>query len=107
MSAKVIVLYPQPTDVEQFEADYVDHGKLLFEKLPIVSSLTASRPAPGRKGEPAPYYLIAEVNFNNADDMMSALRDPGMREVGGHAAQISSGGAPVVLVCGDPQTSTG
>lgn len=105
MSAKIVVLYPQPTDVDEFERAYVGHGQMVFDKLSMVSNLVVSRPAPGRD-TPAPYYLIAEVHFNNADDMKATLRSPGMREVGGDANRISTGGAPIVLICGDVQETT-
>ena len=32
---KLIVLYPQPTDLKQFEADYAKHVVLLHEKTGI------------------------------------------------------------------------
>jgi len=32
---KLIALYPQPTDVQQFEADYAEHLVMLHEKTGI------------------------------------------------------------------------
>ena len=38
---KLIVLYPQPVDVEKFEADYANHLALLHQKTGIPTEVAA------------------------------------------------------------------
>lgn len=97
--AKLIVMYPIPTDIEVFERRYAEeHVPMAVEKLEgkirLVASLIAS--APGQ--EHAPYHRIAEVYFPSMLMLEACLSSLGGQETAGHAVEISSGGAPVFLV---------
>ena len=98
--SKVIVLYPQPTDVTQFEADYAQHLRLFDEKMGITGdekpySLIKMLPTPD--GIP-PYYQMAIINFNSFEEMQTAMSSPQVADLVADAARISSGGAPVFMV---------
>ena len=93
MSARIFVMYPQPTDVEKFESDYAEH--LPDAPTPVVSR-TKSAP-----DNPAPFYMIVNIGFDSMDDLKVVLKSEGMQTVGGHANQISSGGAPTILIAED------
>jgi uncharacterized protein (TIGR02118 family) len=97
-TAKLIVMYPTPTNVEVFEQRYAqEHVPMAVEKLAgktrFVASLITS--APGK--EQAPYHRIAEVYFPSMRELEDCLNSPGGQETAGHAIEISSGGAPVFL----------
>ncbi len=97
---KLTVLYPQPTDPEQFEKDYADHTRLLHEKTGITTSekpYTVTKFFPGPKG-PAPYYQMFSLPFESKEAMKASLASSGMQEVAADAHRISSGGAPVILI---------
>ena len=44
-------------------------------------------------------YRIAEAHFSNVNDMNKCLESDGGKQVLEHAAAMSSGGAPIVLLC--------
>ena len=100
---KLVVLYPQPTDVDQFEKDYAAHIDLLHEKTGIpldVKPYTVSKFLPGPSGQPA-YYQMFTMPFESAEAMEAALASPGMQEVAKDANRISSGGSPTILIAKD------
>ena len=97
---KLQVLYPQPTDTAQFDADYIEHIKLLHEKAGIPGSekpYTITKFLPSPDG-PAPYYQLFSLPFESLEDLQESLATPEMQEVAADAVRISSGGAPIVLI---------
>ena len=97
MGASITVLYPNPTDVEKFEQDYQEHLQIFAEHLPNAPSPKATRIKQNPK-MPAPYHMIVTIPFDSMDGLKETLMSEGMKTVGGHANQISTGGAPVILV---------
>ena len=68
---RFLVLYPRPTDVVAFERHYLDVHVPITKRLPGLRRYTVSR-NPARIRGPEPYYLIAELDW---DDMASMQRD--------------------------------
>ena len=97
MGASITVLYPNPTDLEKFEKDYEEHLKVYAEHLPTAPTPTVTRIKQNPQ-MPAPYHLIATIPFDSMDSLKEVLMSEGMKTVGGHANEISSGGAPVIMV---------
>jgi len=100
---KLMVLYPFPNDVEQFEKDYSEHITLFHTKMNIP---TDARPYTVTKfhSEPenqAPYYQIFTMPFPSSEVLQQVMSSPEMQEVASDAIRISSGGAPVILVGSD------
>ena len=98
-AAKLIVMYPTPTDVTLFERLYeTEHVPMAVEKLAgktrFVANLITS--APGL--EQAPYHRIAEVYFPSMQALEDCLSSPGGQETAAHAVEISSGGTPLFLI---------
>lgn len=96
--AKLIVMYPTPTDLETFERLYEEeHVPMAVEKLAgktrFVASLITSAPGQAQ----APYHRIAEVYFPSMQALETCLNSPGGQETAGHAVKISSGGAPLFM----------
>nr|WP_293845579.1 EthD family reductase [uncultured Arsenicibacter sp.] len=97
---RLIVLYPQPADVQQFEADYVAHLALLHEKAGIPVSeapYTITKMLPASAEAPA-FYQMFELPFPSAEALQAAMASQGMQEVGADAQRISTGGLPVILI---------
>jgi len=97
-TAKLIVMYPTPTDIEIFEQRYAEeHVPMAVEKLAgktrFVASLIISSPG----NQQAPFHRIAEVYFPSMQALEACLNSPGGQETAAHAVAISSGGAPVFL----------
>jgi uncharacterized protein (TIGR02118 family) len=94
------VLYPHPTDVDQFEQDYAQHVVLLHEKMQIPAdarpySITRFVTTP--LGPPSHHQMFT-MPFPSAEALQEAMVSPAMQEVAADAVRISSGGPPVILV---------
>ena len=96
----LVVLYPQPTDVEQFERDYATHVELLHEKtgIPLEQKpYTITKFVEGPLGKP-PYYQMFIMPFESAEALQTAMASDGMQAVAADSARISTGGAPTILI---------
>ena len=99
-AARLVVLYPHPTDVDAFERDYAEHLKLVHEKTGIPAEqkpYMVVKFAPGPDG-PAPYHQMFSLPFPSPQAMEAALASPELQAVAAHATQISTGGPPVILL---------
>ena len=97
--AKLIVMYPVPTDLEVFERRYAEeHVPMAVEKLAGKTRFVASLVLSSAGQSPAPFHRIAEVYFPTLDALRACLASPGGQETAQHAVDISSGGAPVFLI---------
>jgi uncharacterized protein (TIGR02118 family) len=96
---KIVVLYPQPTDPEAFEQQYVKHHLPLMRQL-----LGPDVPLPTFKPDhsaerPAPFYRLAEIHFRDRAQLAEFVRS-GKAAIGGESSErVSTGGKPTVLVC--------
>ncbi len=98
-TAKLIVMYPQPTDLEIFEQRYAnEHVPMAVEKLAGKTRFVASLITSSVGGEPAPFHRIAEVYFPSMQALEACLQSAGGQETAGHAVEISTGGTPVFLM---------
>ena len=96
----LIVLYPQPKNVEKFKADYAAHVKLLHQKTGIptdVKPYTITRFLASPEGNP-PYFQMFTMPFDSLEALNEAMSSPGMQEVAADANRISTGGAPTILI---------
>lgn len=75
---KVVVLYKQPEDSEAFDKYYYSTHIPLVEKVSGLVKTEISKFTSG-VGGPAPYYLMAELYFNNEEEMNQALATPEAR----------------------------
>lgn len=95
---KLVVMYPRPTDIDAFEKLYQgEHVPLAVEKLKGKSKLVATKVMGAPQGTP-PFYRIAEVHFPSMEALQACAASDGGKETLAHAAKISSGGAPVIMV---------
>jgi uncharacterized protein (TIGR02118 family) len=98
-AAKLIVIYPTPTDVEKFEQRYADeHVPMAVEKLAGKTRFVASKIISTAAGKPAPYHRMAEVYFPSREALDNCLNSKGGQETAQHAYEISSGGEPLLLI---------
>jgi uncharacterized protein (TIGR02118 family) len=99
---KLVVLYPPPTDVAAFERAYAEeHAPLVHAQLPSVRRLDAARVVPASRGE-TKFHWVAELHFDSMAALSEATSSAGGQRLAGHARQISTGGAPLMLVVEDP-----
>ena len=97
-NVKMIVAYPQPQDASVFDAVYQnEHVPLAVAKLEGKTRIVATKVLGSPQGKPA-FYCIAEVHFPSMEALQSCARSQGGQETLAHAAQISTGGPPVVMI---------
>ena len=97
MSIKFIVLYPPPLDEAAFERAY--HA----QHMPFMRSvITPSERVPTFRvvrSSSTPIYRVAQIDFESIGELDAF----GRSEAGKHARRssesISTGGAPLVLIC--------
>ncbi len=94
---KMIVMYPRPKDIDAFEKLYQTEHVPMAEKLQGMTKFVATKVTSSPQGTP-PYYRIAEVHFPSMEALQACAASPGGKETIGHAAKISSGGPPVILI---------
>jgi uncharacterized protein (TIGR02118 family) len=97
-SVKMIVMYPRPKDVAAFEKLYqTEHVPMAVAKLAGKTKLVASKVIASPQGTP-PFYRIAEVHFPSMEALQACAASEGCKQTLGHAASISSGGPPTILI---------
>jgi uncharacterized protein (TIGR02118 family) len=95
---KLIVMYPRPKDMDAFEKLYQsEHVPMAVEKLKGKNKFVATKVIASPQGTP-PYYRIAEVHFPSMEALQACAASDGGKETLAHAAKISSGGPPVIMV---------
>jgi uncharacterized protein (TIGR02118 family) len=100
---KLIAIYPQPTDSQQFDQDYIAHLRLLHEQtgIPIdAKPYTVTKFLPSPTGL-APFYQMFSMPIASPEALQALLASDGMKIVGADAHRISTGGAPIIMVGND------
>jgi uncharacterized protein (TIGR02118 family) len=97
-SVKLIVAYPQPKDVQAFEAVYQkEHVPLAVGKLEGKTKIVSTKILSSRQDAPL-FYCIAEVHFPSMEALQRCAESAGGKETLAHAVKISSGGPPVIMI---------
>jgi len=100
-SVKIVVIYPRPTDEAEFERVYSEeHVPMIEDKLKGLTRLVLTKVMNSPQGKVSAYRL-AEVHFSTLEDLHKATDSDGGKELIAHAVKISTGGAPLMLVCTD------
>jgi len=101
MTAHLLVMYPNPKDPKTFERAYREEhlpyaGPRLKGATGVVSKRVVTAP-----GQSAPYHAISDVTFPTMEALQACASSQGAQEALAHAASISTGGAPVIMVVSD------
>jgi uncharacterized protein (TIGR02118 family) len=95
---KFIVIYPRPTDVDAFEKRYQkEHIPMAVEKMNGKTKIVATKVTGSPEGAPA-FYRIVEVHFSSIEALQACAASEGTKQTLAHAAAISTGGAPILLI---------
>ncbi len=98
---KLIVLYPPPVDATEFERRYdAEHAPMVRNTIPGLKKFVAARVL-GTPSGAAPYQRVAELYFDSVESLQSGMASPEGQAAVAHAGEISTGGAPVVLIAED------
>jgi uncharacterized protein (TIGR02118 family) len=87
MTHRLTIQYDAPADPEAFDKQYFEQHVSLCRPLPGLRAASFSKPR--GLGGPAP-YLVAELDFDDADALKAALRSPEMAAVGADAETLAA-----------------
>lgn len=105
--AKLIVIYPTPRDVSEFERAYTqDHAPMVTpQTFAGLKKFVASKVVGTADGSAAPFYRVAELHFGSMDALKAAAGSASAQKAVAHALSISTGGTPLFLVA-EEETKT-
>ncbi len=88
---KFFALYKKPEDVPAFLEHYENVHAPLARKIPGLKKLVVNRITGNAFGGDAPYFLIAEMQFETREDFATAMRSDENRATGKDAMQFAKG----------------
>jgi uncharacterized protein (TIGR02118 family) len=101
MTAHLLVMYPAPKDAKTFDRAYrEEHLPYAGPRLRGATGVTSKRVS-SAGGPAAPYYAISDISFPSLEALQSCASSKGAQEALAHAASISTGGPPVVVIVTD------
>lgn len=97
MSAKLLVLYGQPTDPAAFDAHFTDQHLPLVKVVPGMQSARASTGPVGTPDGPSPYYRVATYTWSTVEELQQGLGSPQGAAAAGDLANFATGGATLLV----------
>jgi uncharacterized protein (TIGR02118 family) len=83
---RLTIQYETPSDVEAFDKIYFEQHVPLCRPLPGLQAMSFSKPR--TLGDGAAPYLVAELDFDSAETLKTALRSPEMAAVAADAEAL-------------------
>ncbi len=84
---RLTIQYGHPTDAAEFDRHYFDNHVPIAQGLPGLKRFSWSKPRP--LGEGVDVYFMAELWFDSAEELKTALKSPEMAAAGADLANIS------------------
>lgn len=101
---KLTVLYGQPKDTAAFERYYLDTHTPMAQKVKGVRRFEIAKVVGTADGKPSPYYRIADLYFDGAEQLRQSLGSPEGQAAAADIANFATGG--VTLLIADVQDVT-
>ena len=98
MSVKLLVLYPIPTDSEQFDKRYELEHLPMGKATLIGATALASHRIIGSPAGKSPFARLTEVTFPSLKALQECATRPGAQKTMANAVEISTGGAPHFMI---------
>ena len=97
-TAHLLVMYPPPNDPKIFDLRYrEEHLPYAGPRLAGATGVVSKRVLSPN----APFYAISDITFPSLDALKACAASSGGREALAHAASISTGGPPVIVMLTD------
>jgi uncharacterized protein (TIGR02118 family) len=93
---RLTVLYGQPQDPAAFDRHYQQTHAALALKIPGHKGFVTNKPAALNPQEASPYYLIADLYFENMAALQAALSSPEMQTAVNDLQNFATGGVTVL-----------
>jgi uncharacterized protein (TIGR02118 family) len=97
MTARLLVLYNQPTDPAAFNSYYFGTHVPIASKLPGLLRNTVSEGPINAMTPGASYHLIAELEFESLAAIQTALGSPEGRATAADVGNFATGGATILM----------
>ena len=95
--AKAIALYNPPADADAFDSYYYGTHVPLAKRMPGLRSYTVSDGPIATPAGPAPYHLVAVLEFDSMAAIGAALGSPEGQAVVADLGNFASGGVSVLM----------
>jgi uncharacterized protein (TIGR02118 family) len=94
---KLVVAYGQPDDPAAFDKYYADTHIPLVYKIPKLRRFESGKVLGTPDGSPAPFYYLAELSFEDADELQAAMGSPEGQAAGADVANFATGGSTLMI----------
>jgi uncharacterized protein (TIGR02118 family) len=94
---KLVVAYGAPDDPPALEQYYASTHVPLVEKIPNLRRFEAGKVLGTPDGSPAPFYFMAELWFESAQDLEAAMGSAEGQAAGADVANFATGGATLMI----------
>jgi len=95
--AKLVVMYKTPKDPAAFDAHYFGKHVPLAKKIPGTRKYEVSRGQISAPNGPAPYHLIATLQFDDPAALQRALASPEGQAAAADVQTFATGGVDMYL----------
>lgn len=95
---KMVVAYGPPEDPAAFDQHYAETHVPLVHKIPNLRHFEAGKVVGTPDGSPAPYYYLAELSFDTAEELQAAFGSPEGQAAGSDVSNFATGGATLMIV---------
>jgi uncharacterized protein (TIGR02118 family) len=94
---KLVVAYGTPDDPAAFDAHYASTHVALAEKVPGLRRFEHGKVLGTADGGPAPYYLLAELSFDDAGALQAGMSSPEGQAAAADLENFATGGATLMI----------
>jgi len=94
---KLVVTYGAPDDPPAFDQHYASTHVPLVEKIPNLRRFEAGKVLGTPDGSPAPFYFMAELWFDSAQDLEAAMGSAEGQAAGADVGNFATGGATLMI----------
>jgi uncharacterized protein (TIGR02118 family) len=94
---KLSVLYGHPKDPTAFEKYYAETHMPIAQKMKGVNRMELSKVIGAPDGSKPPYYRTAELYFNDANHLQSAMSSPEGKATANDLANFATGGVTLMI----------
>lgn len=97
---KLVVCYGAPEDPAAFDRHYAETHVPLVEKIPHMRRFEAGKVVGTPDGSAAPFYYLAELSFDSAEDLQAAMGSAEGQAAGADVETFATGGVTMMIAEG-------
>jgi uncharacterized protein (TIGR02118 family) len=94
---KLVVAYGQPEDPAAFDQYYAGTHIPLVQRIPNLRRFEAGKVLGTADGSAAPYYFIAELSFDTAEELQASRQSPEGQAAAADVGNFASGGVTIMI----------